>query len=273
MAVRLIAMDMDGTLLNSRQKLTAANVEALKQAQEKGVKLAICSGRCTGDSALFALENGFEDMAILGLNGGYCLENPRAAAYANHVMRMETAKLCWQLAREENVTMGCFLQNRIAVFEGEKPNSELFWSGDWGGDPLAPVYIEGEEAFWKAFPDGVNKMVLIDETRDKLPLLQQKLEKLPQLDVTSSWWNNLELMPRGIEKGHAVKELAEKLGIAQEEVMAIGDYDNDLGMLRYAGYSVAMANASENVKNCARFSTLSNDENGVAAAIRRFVLS
>lgn len=273
MAVKLIAMDMDGTLLDSRQRLTAGNVEALKLAEKKGVKLAICSGRCAGDSALFALENGFEDMAILGLNGGYCLENPREAAYANHVMDGETAKRCLRLAREANVTVGCFLQNRIAVFEGDTPNRELFWSGSWGDDPLAPVYLNGEEAFRNAFPDGVNKMVFIDETREKLPLFRKKLESLPQLDVTSSWWNNLELMPRGIEKGHAVRELAEKLGLSRDEVMAIGDYDNDLGMLRYAGYSVAMANASENVKNSARYHTLSNDEDGVAAAIHRFVLS
>ena len=272
MAVQLIAMDMDGTLLNKAQQITPATLEALRLAQKKGVKLAICSGRCVGDSGLFALKYGFEDMAILGLNGAYCLENPRAEAYVNHVMETKTAEYCWQLARSEKITMGCFLQNQIAVFQGDTPNEDIFWCGSWGKRPRAPVLLEGEEAFWNAFQHGMNKMVFIDENGTKLPQLQKHLETLPQIDVTASWWNNLELMPHGIEKGRAVKELAEKLRISPENVMAIGDYDNDLGMLRYAGVSVAMENASESVKKCARYHTLSCEEDGVAEAVRRFVL-
>ena len=72
--IKLIALDMDGTLLNSRQQLTDGNVNALKAAEAMGVKLAICSGRAPGDNALFALENGLDRCAILSLNGGYCLE-------------------------------------------------------------------------------------------------------------------------------------------------------------------------------------------------------
>lgn len=72
--IRLIAMDMDGTLLNSRQELSAGNVAALRAAEEKGVKLAICSGRPAGDSGMFAVTHGFDQMAILSLNGGYCLD-------------------------------------------------------------------------------------------------------------------------------------------------------------------------------------------------------
>lgn len=271
MAIRLIAMDMDGTLLNKKQELTPGNIQALRDAEKKGVKLAICSGRAAGDSALFALANGFENMAILSLNGGYCLSSPKSAAYANHTLCPQSAKQCFEWIREENITLGCFLQNRIAVFEGRQPDRELFWSAPWK-DPLAPVYLHGEEAFWNAFEDGVNKMVLIDPDNSRLQRIRAKVETLAPVSVTSSWWNNLELMPAGIDKGHAVRELAEKLSFAPGEVMAIGDYDNDLSMLRYAGLSVAMGNASENVKNCALYHTLTNDEDGVAAAIRRFVL-
>ena len=79
--IRLIAMDMDGTLLNSRQELSAGNVAALRAAEEKGVKLAICSGRPAGDSGMFAVTHGFDQMAILSLNGGYCLDRPFGTAY------------------------------------------------------------------------------------------------------------------------------------------------------------------------------------------------
>ena len=84
--IRLIAMDMDGTLLNSRQELSAGNVAALRAAEEKGVKLAICSGRLPGDIAAFAVESGLTDCALLSLNGAYCLGGPGKAAFANHVL-------------------------------------------------------------------------------------------------------------------------------------------------------------------------------------------
>mgnify|MGYP000509024518 CR=1 FL=1 len=81
---------------------------------------------------------------------------------------------------------------------------------------------------------------------------------------------NLELMPAGVNKGMAVAALAQRLGIGPESVMALGDYDNDVSMLSYAGVSVAMANASERARAAARYRTLSNDEDGVAHAIQRY---
>lgn len=272
--VRLIAMDMDGTLLNSRQELTQENVNALKAAQRQGVKLAICSGRSPGDNALFALENGFPDCAILSLNGAYCLESAAAQApYANHLMARDTALQALRWLREAAVTTGCFLQNNIVIFPGQGYQPEgLFWCSHLS-KPGAPVLTEGEEAFQRAFESGLNKFICIDDDLSRLSAVQKRLQTLPGLEITSSWPQELELMPQNVNKGRAVGELALKLGLTADEVMTLGDYDNDLTMIRYAGYGVAMGNAADCVKAAASYQTLSNDENGVAAAIRRFVLS
>lgn len=271
-SIGLIAMDMDGTLLNSRQELTAGNVAALKAAEAQGVKLAICSGRAPGDNALFALENGLEHCAILSLNGGYCLENPTEPPFANHVMDVETAQYSIKLLRELDISFGCFLQNRIGIFYGSRQKEPICW-GSHGDGPLAPRIFHDWETLERLLPDGLNKLVAIEEQEPaRLQAARQALAAQEKLDVTSSWAANLEIMPVGIGKGGAVRELAEKLGLKASQVMTLGDYDNDLSMIDYAGYGIAMGNASASVKAAAKYETLTNDEDGVAAAIKRFVL-
>lgn len=118
----------------------------------------------------------------------------------------------------------------------------------------------------------MNKFVCIEQDSEKLHALGRLLETLPGLEITSSWADNYELMPRGVSKGRAVQELAEQMGIGPDQVMTLGDFDNDLSMIEYAGFGTAMGNASPRVKAAAKYVTLTNDEDGVAAAIRKFVL-
>ena len=96
-------------------------------------------------------------------------------------------------------------------------------------------------------------------------------DRCPDADVTSSWWDNIEIVPRSASKGSALQALAKSLNIPMDEVMVFGDSDNDLSMLKTAGVSVAMGNANERVRASARFETLTNDAQGVAAAIRAIV--
>ncbi|MDD3336882.1 MAG: Cof-type HAD-IIB family hydrolase [Eubacteriales bacterium] len=270
--IRLIAMDMDGTLLNSEQKLSDGNREALLTAAKLGVKLAICSGRMPGDSGLFALEHGLTECAILSLNGGYCMTSPMGKAFANHTMAGTAARQCIALLKEADVSFACFLQNRIWIFPSTRQKRRLMWGGGRGPKPGAPEYYYDWESLWSVFDEGVNKLVCVEDEPSLLAALREKLQAIDAVDVTSSWPNNLELMPKGLGKGHAVKELAEMYRLLPEQVMAIGDYDNDLSMITYAGYGVAMGNASPAICAAASYRTLTNDQDGVAAAIRRFVL-
>ncbi len=270
-SIRLIAMDMDGTLLNSRQELSAGNIAALCAAEEKGVKLAICSGRPAGDTSMFAVTHGFDRMAILSMNGGYCLDRPFGTPYADYAIERDTAMQCFQWFRERNMTFACFMQNEIAAFAGEAAAEDIYWCAPWN-DPRAPRILKGEEAVRRFTEGRVNKFVCIERDREQLQALGRRLETLPGLEITSSWEDNYELMPQGVSKGRAVKELAEKMGIGPDQVMTVGDFDNDLSMIEYAGYGTAMGNATPKVKAAAKYVTLTNDEDGVAAAIRKYVL-
>lgn len=270
--VALIGMDMDGTLLDSHQRLTPGNLAALREAQEAGIRLAICSGRLPGDVAMFLDEAGLSDCAILSLNGSYCLERCMEGAFFNRTLDGETLDATVEILCHARFPFGCFAQNRLAIFEGDFPVEGEFW-GTYTRGRFAPQYLYGVSGFHALKAQGVNKLLCMAQDEAKLERVRRELAMLPGLEVTSSWSMNLELMPAGVNKGLAVAALAQRLGIGPEHVMALGDYDNDVSMLAYAGVSVAMANASEQARAAAGYHTLSNDEDGVAHAIRRYALT
>lgn len=268
--IRLIAMDMDGTLLNPAQQLSPGNRQALLEAQAAGIRLAICSGRMAADAAAFALENGLEDIAVLGLNGGLCRKTPLSSPYVNHVLPVETAREWAVYFCSNNATVGIFTGDCVHVFPGRSPAKDSDWGGHWE-HPHGPQLIRGGDPE-KIAHLGVNKIVCIEDDPHILSQYRLSMADDPALQVTSSWINNLELMPAGVDKGLAVRELAQELGIDPSQVMVLGDFDNDLSMFRCAGFAVAMGNAPERMKAAAHVVTRSNAEDGVAYAIRRWAL-
>ncbi len=265
--VALIAMDMDGTLLDSCQRLTLGNLAALRKVQAAGIHLAICSGRLPGDVAMFLDEAGLTDCAILSLNGAYCLERCMDGAFLNQSFDGATLDAAVEILRRARFPFGCFVQNRLVIFEGDFQVDDEFW-GTYTCGRFAPQYLYGMGGLNALRAQGVNKLLCMAQDEAKLERARCALAELPGLDVTSSWSMNLELMPAGVNKGIAVAALAQKLGISSQRVMTLGDYDNDVSMLSYAGVSVAMANASQQARAAAKHLTLSNDEDGVAYAIR-----
>lgn len=272
-AIKLIAMDMDGTLLDDAQRITDRNMLALREAAAAGVHIAICSGRAPGDVSWFASDAGLGDCYIVALNGACCLQKPHGEPYAVHYYAPGAAEAIARVLLGFGVTFACFQPGRIVVVHGDDAVNKLNW-GTHVARGNAAAYAYGEEALRRHMPEGVCKYVYID--RDRAPRIQEvrkALNGIPGIDVTSSWSNNLEIMPSGVNKGTALAELAGMLGLDAAQVMAMGDYDNDLDMIRYAGLGVAMGNASERVKTVADHVTLTNEESGVAEAIRRFVLT
>lgn len=266
--IKLIAMDMDGTLLNSQQQISVENMTALRLAQQQGIHLAICSGRLSGDIARY-VQNELTDCAILSLNGAYCVHDGRVVA--NHVFADETLTACVDTLLAAQIPFGCFAQNRLVIFDECAPTQLSVWSSYTTG-PLAPVFYRGMEGLEKVRAEGVNKVVCFTFDDAKLAAVHNELLTIPALEVTSSWAHNWELMPANVCKGTAVRELAEHLGLSAAQVMALGDFDNDLTMIEYAGLGVAMGNATETVRRVANEVTRTNDEHGVAEAIRRFAL-
>lgn len=118
----------------------------------------------------------------------------------------------------------------------------------------------------------IYKFLFIDNEREKLVKLRQELSTLNGINISSSWDNNLEVMDNWVSKGNSLEFLCNKLKISAKDVIAIGDNENDLTMINYAGLGVSMGNAADIVKNNADIITTTNDEDGVAKIIEKYVL-
>jgi len=271
-SIRLIAMDLDGTLLNNAQSISPRNLRALKTAAERGVAIALCSGRSARDISYFASDAGLDDCRVLALNGACCLTEPHGRPYAVQTFRADTLERTTAILLSHRVTFACFQTDRVIVLGNDPSVQRANW-GTYVNRDHPQGYAYGEEALRAYGGEGVCKCVYIDRPcAPRIARIAEELQAVEGLTVTSSWNDNLELMPAGVGKGQALLELAARLSVPREQVMAIGDYDNDLDMLRFAGLGVAMANGSEAARAGADVVTLSNEEDGVAAAIERYVL-
>lgn len=274
--IRLIAMDMDGTLLDDHQTISPANLRALHRAAENGIHIAFCSGRMMGDASCYAVDAQLPGCRILALNGACGLERPNGRLLWKRTLPRDALDEAVQVLLQSGVeTFGCFEPNRVVALPQESlgERDRIIW-GTRRTDPNAPRFEAGLTAYRAARERGVCKLVCIEHENE--PLLRrvgEQLRAIPGLEVTSSWRNNWELMPVGVNKGMAVRMLAEELGLSAEQVMTLGDYDNDLSMIAYAGCGVAMGNADECVKQAARYVTDTNLNDGVAKAIERYALA
>ena len=275
MPVRLIAIDIDGTLLDTRWAVPPANADAIARAVARGVEVVLATGR-RFDFARPVLDR-LPPVQLIVVSGGALTKRRDGATVARHALPRPTAKRVLEATVE-------FRPHMAVVFDREGPNQMIYERIDWE-DPRHRGYFErnrgalGEvapleacltedpiqvmaagsvatmralAAALAAVPDGGFEVALTEyETRD-----------LSILDVTAA----------GVSKGSALAELARERGLAPEAVMAIGDNLNDLPMLEVAGVRVVMGNASAELKALGWAETGTNDEAGVAQAIERFAL-
>ena len=271
-AIRLIAMDMDGTLLGDNGQITAGNILALRRAVERGIHIAICSGRLHGDASYFVADAGLNTCHILSLNGACGADAPHGPFYATHKLSGEVVQSVLRTLEEADMTYGVFQPERVLIHNASRPTGMVNW-GNHRGREKAPEYLFSSEAMARYLPEGACKIVTVEDVQpERLAPVRQRLERVVGLEVTSSWGNNLEMMPRGVNKGTALRELTQRLGLQPEQVMACGDYDNDLEMIEYAGCGVAMGNAVDAIKRAARFISRDHNDDGVGYAIGRFAL-
>ena len=274
--VRLIAMDMDGTLLTRIDPVTACippeNAAALRRCMDAGVHLALASGRMPDDASFFA-DDAAIPMHIIGLNGSVTLDHPFGSVLSEHFLTEADARRILSILMDSGADVCIFGQWEVVCMQ-DRPLS-------WAQRELGTYFGRtGGRLTYRSGGDGAESLIsragkivaLTESDREGLALARERISReLPHLKITSSWWNNFEVNPAGVDKGSALRELADRLGIPMEQVMAIGDNDNDVPMLKVAPISVAMGNASPAARDAARYLTLPNDRFGVAEAIHAIV--
>lgn len=270
--VRLIALDMDGTLLLSdHHTVPQRNIEAIRRADAAQIRVCICTGRMLEDASDFITRLGMPCMIIAG-NGTRASDGPLpdGRILLRRQFAPEHAHRIIELLLPFGLMINGFEDGRVSTVQGDSPKPyHLVMRG-----LIEAAY--GEEALRSAADRGVMKFFVVsdgfggDAPDRRIPEARAILRReLPHLQITSSAEGNIEIMPADAGKGAALRQVAEHMGLAREQVMAVGDAGNDISMLEYAFHSVAMGNATDEVRAVCRYQTARNDECGVAQIIER----
>ena len=277
MRIGLIAVDMDGTLLHPETRISAKDAQALRDAARAGITVAICSGRMPEDIDHYVAQAGL-DCWVCGGNGCRVYDAPYGNLVEEHMLDTGAALACIALLeRYEGCGLVLHAGAGADVVLSHMPEDEWYrqWMRKRELRGRSPVLL-GSAALREAAKRGIHNMLITfeeDESGGALAEAAARFRALPGVDVTSSWKDNFEIMPAGINKGTALAGLAARLGVPREGVMAIGDQENDREMLLWAGYGVAMGNATPEIKEISRFVTSDNTQGGVAEAVRKWALA
>lgn len=280
----LIALDMDGTLLNEEGNISPGNREAIVQAQNLGHLVIIATGRSYMDAER-QLRLADLECPVVSLNGAVVTLADRTVAASKPLNKAdiiptlrwmnEIPDLYYEVYTEDNVYVELNKRVRLeklsARSEEEIPE-EVSWllkaMIDQQFQQAAVTYVESMEEVWSKADNIIYKALAFSLNRELLKEASTRLEAIPGLIITASHVNNIEINHQDANKGIGVSMLATHYGIPLEDVVVMGDSYNDQPMFEIAGYRIAMANAAPILKETAEFVTLSNEEDGVAVGLR-----
>lgn len=270
MSIKLISIDVDGTLINRQGDLTPATRSALQRAADAGIHVTLNTGRPLSESQ--ALLKALPMMRYVVLcTGAEVRDLQTGETIARHGLTNEENRRLYDLLSPLDGMIQIFNE-----FDGKLYNRawDLARADRFCPPNLAKmcrethVAVADLDAFMDGYTGTASKIHLFFPNHEEKLKAAALLKGLPFF-VSESVPNDIEVMPLGVDKGTGLSALAEYLNLTPAEVMAVGDGENDLAMLRYAGLSVAMGNACDTVKKTARVVTESNDEDGLAKAVER----
>lgn len=267
--IKLVALDLDGTLLTPEKTISEKSKDTIRRAKQAGVKIVLCSGR-----PLLGIKRYLEELDLMDegdysitYNGGLVQKNRTSEVVSQKVLTYEHIKDIYHLSQQLQVPMN--MLDLEFVYEPMYPEGR-----DSMYETLMSASLPFVERNIDAFGSGhvFNKVVFCTDPE----YLDEAIAKIP-----AAYWERysmmksrpllFEIMHPEVDKGKGIQSLCDILGYTREEVMACGDEENDLAMLEYAGLSVVMENAREDLKQKADFVTKTNAEDGVAYAMEKFI--
>lgn len=268
MAYRMIVLDLDGTLTNSKKEITKRTKEALFEAQRRGIKVVLASGRPTYGIVPLSEELELERYGsyILSFNGAQIRDEKTKEIIFRQTLPEQTIGQLIDLAEEHKVDFLTYENENIIT-----NNSKNQYVGVEAKINQMPVVEIENMRQHITFP--IPKILMVGHG-EYMAMVEPKIQSVMNetLSVYRSEPFFLEVMPKGIDKAASLERLLAHTGIKREEMIACGDGFNDLSMIQFAGLGVAMKNAQEVVKQHADYITDSNDEDGVAKVVEKFLL-
>lgn len=284
--VKLIASDMDGTLLDDKMEISAANVAAIKRAQAQGIEFLVATGREIQEAKPLVEKAGLKT-GFISLNGARVFDTD-GELIVDFPIPKATALEIEKLMKKDNfyfeivTNQGVYSDSRINRIQAVadllvalNPDTSYKIAVALGAARLELMNINYVENYLDILEDPkieVMKFVVFDpHGPEAFDDLKHELEKRGDLAVTSSSPNNIEINDIHAQKGIALTDYAKDRGIAMQDVMAIGDNLNDESMIEAAGIGVAMGNAIPHIKALADYETAINTDDGVGQAIDHFL--
>ena len=274
--IRLLALDIDGTLMDARKQFPEINRRALRECEARGIRIALVSGRSFELMRRFSRELGVKPV-LAACNGARIEAGEDGPAIAEfHFDRPAAERVCRTLEDSGmyfNVYRRgkCYMGNpEVRPSLGERYAHHI---PGLGGEPGHPYETVCDRArLWGEGLDGVYKFVVMGAPYDpEFDRIRARLADM-NLSVSSASRRNIEFMPAGVDTGSAVRVICRAAGVEPAQVMAFGDQTNDIPMLAASGWGVAMENGEEAVKRAARIIAPDHNLGGVGLVLEKYVL-
>lgn len=269
--IKLIAVDLDGTLLDAHREVSPETQRVIRQVTDRGIKVVLATGRTYAGVRRIYDELGLKDPVITN-NGGLIYDPVSDTVLGGNPLPMQVLRnvLQWldgrgiynQFYTRDTIYtrhLG-FLSAEWAARNAALPEHHRIRIQVLGEGPL-PANMETETFY---------KLLVMDRNPEIIEEVKRFIDGIPQLDTTISIENGLDILCAGISKGDGLKRLSERLGIEPHELMAFGDQENDIEMLEFAGIGIAMENAPEHVKAHADRIAPLHHEDGLARFIKEY---
>lgn len=279
--IKCIATDMDGTLLNSRQMISEGNRTAIKKAQEKGIEVVIATGRSYDEAQTVLAEAGLQ-CPIICVNGAEVRTKEGEIIHTNELSAKQSLDI-YEILHHSDTYYEVFtnkgiytdhyekgVQTLMNIFQTANPDMPEDQIYEMAKNRYSKGHIQIVENYEHVIESNdqlVYKFLVVSKNPSELMRVKEKLEALPEISVSSSVSENLEVTHNKAQKGIALTWFTERMGISMQETMAIGDNLNDLSMFERVGRSVAMGNGHPDIKKICSHETAVNDEDGVGKAI------
>jgi Cof subfamily protein (haloacid dehalogenase superfamily) len=265
-AIKLIAVDIDGTLLSSKHELGTRTKEALQKAMAAGIKVMLATGKTFYSARDLYPTLGLTTPGVF--NQGTIIHNPDGSIRHQQMLPVPILRRIIPFVESRGFCVIVYSGQRLLVRQ-EDPRADLTRYHEPRPEAIgALTNALGSVAF--------NKLIIVGNDAASARAMHWQLGKMVNGEVALTFAgipNQFEVLPLGVSKGKAVMAAAKEMGIALSAVMGIGDADNDSDLISMAGLGIAMGNAPEHIRALARHVVASSDEDGVAEAIERYVLT
>ena len=268
MKYKLLALDIDGTLTNSQKIITEKTKSALIKAQENGIKIILASGRPTYGIVPLAEQLELKRFGgfILTYNGGNIINYRTGEMIFQQSLKDNLKKKIYDISKEFGINVLTYDKDTIITENADKyTEKESLING---------MLIKTVKSFTESIKLPVTKYLMTgdgDYLATVEPIIRKRLKGSANVFRSEPFF--LEIVPENLDKAYSLGKLLETVSVKKEELVACGDGFNDKSMIAFAGLGVAMENAQDEVKEIADVITLSNDNDGIAYVVEKFILS